>query len=119
MLLTAGIAHRLLIATAACLFLVFAACARTEAGIPAETQRILTADEVLARSREAVAEIESYRFTGEWMLGTSAQGQRWIRSGEWTAPDRYRLKFEGVDQTAGQGQELLVIGDLGYFRQLF
>ena len=27
------------------------------------------------------------------------------------APDRYRLRFEGVDQTAGKGQELVVIGD--------
>ena len=101
MLLTAGIAHRLLIATAACLFLVFAACARTEAGIPAETQRILTADEVLARSREAVAEIESYRFTGEWMLGTSAQGQRWIRSGETAATAARRLKLRPPDGRQG------------------
>lgn len=133
MLSTATIARRLrrtLLAAAACFLMAAVACDRDSANGPvrdatpapdalsasALAYEALTAEEVLERSRAAVSTIESYRFTGEWVLGHGQDGQRWIRSGEWTAPDRYRLRFDGIDRTAGKGQELLVIGADGYFR---
>lgn len=104
-----------------CLLLLASACAQTSASAPgldsSAAQKVLTADEVLAHARTAMAEVESYRFTGEWVLNSGPVNQRWVRSGEWVAPDRFRLKFQGIDQIAGQGQELLVIGDSGYFRR--
>ena len=114
MLSVAALAHLIRATTAACLLLVVAACAQTSADAPAQIR--LAADDVLERSRTAIAGVESYRFTGEWELEGGPSAQRWIRSGEWAAPDRYRLQFEGIDQTAGQGQELVVINGEGYFR---
>lgn len=99
---------------ATCLLLIAAACAQTSASAPTEAPP--TAEEVLSRSRAAVATAESFRFSGEWVFNAGQSSQRWTRSGEWAAPDRYRLRFEGVDQTAGNGQELVVIGNEGYFR---
>lgn len=119
-----ALTHRMPTAAIALLLMAMVACAQTSASAPvdasaqdnAPAKNELTADQVLERSRAAVSRVESYRFTGEWVLVANNATRRWIRSGEWAAPDRYRLRFEGIDQTAGQGQELLVIGDDGYFR---
>ncbi|MBI4219805.1 MAG: hypothetical protein HY682_06645 [Chloroflexi bacterium] len=77
----------------------------------------LTPSQVLERARDAMAKQGSYRFDGTWSMGEEPSRKEFRRSGAWSAPDRYRLTFEGMGGASTEGQDLIVLGANAYFRK--
>jgi len=98
------------------LTLAVTACA-TPTPTPTSTPTpTLTAEGILARAREAMGKVQSYRYSANIMVESDEGVQEGMMSVEWAAPDRLYMKFEGFGEAAGQVNELIVVGERVFAR---
>ncbi|MBF8266666.1 MAG: hypothetical protein HW388_174 [Dehalococcoidia bacterium] len=69
-----------------------------------------TPRDILSKSRNAMAQLQSYRFGGEIRESDEKGRRSFAQSGEWVGPDRFHLKVEGN----GHVDELIVVGLQAY-----
>ena len=92
------------------LVLAAAACARATPTPPP------TAEEVLSRARDAMSEVQSYRFSAD-MGGEGEEGMKSVAvSGEWASPDRLHIRLEKRGEDAGDVNGVIAVGERTFVR---
>ena len=66
---------------------------------------------VLAKSRDAMGQLQSFRFTAEIVQKSEDGLLEGRQSGDWAAPDQWHMKLEALGEFTGHGSETLVSGE--------
>lgn len=88
----------------------FVACGSEQAPNSGSAQDV---DVIVARARDAMGKVTSYRTTGEWTQTSydSPEPESFQQFTEWVAPDRHRLRLDSPPDGDGLFNEIIRIGD--------
>lgn len=85
---------------------------------PNEDDSVKQVEEVLTKARQAMNEVQSYRFIADLSIQTEAAVQDAHITGEWAGPDQQRVRVEGLVEGTGSVQEAISVGGRVLVRDL-